>query len=91
MKTTNQICKKIHMFSKCLHIQAKYLDLQACKKLAHGGVKVFDDYMRTSVYVKKCISYIVNENNKICYTVQDIKVQDVYSVTMLCTLYVFTG
>jgi len=68
-----------------------YLDLQACKKLAHGGVKVFDDYMCTSVNVKKCISYIVNENYKICYTVQYIKVQDLFIFTMLCTFYVFTG
>ena len=53
--------------------------------------KAFDDYMCTSVNVKKCISYIVNENNKICYTVQPIKVQDVYIFIMLCTFYVFTG
>ena len=35
----------------------------------------------------------VNGNNKICYTVQHIKVQDLYIFTMLhvCTFYVFTG
>jgi len=66
-----------------LHIHSKYLDLQTCKKLAHGGVKAFDDYMCTSVNVKKCISYIVNENNKIRYTVQHKKVQDLYIFTML--------
>jgi len=59
-----------------LHIHTKYLELQACKKLAHGGVKAFDDYMCKSVNVKKWISYIMNENNKICYTVQQFKVQD---------------
>jgi len=74
-------------------MHSKYLDLQACKKLAHGGVKTFDDYMCTSVNVKKWISYIVNEDNKICYTVQHTKVQDLYIFTMLhvCTFYVFTG
>ena len=36
-----------------LHIHTKYLDLQACQKLAHGGVNAFDDYMCTSVNVKK--------------------------------------
>jgi len=45
MKPNNQIYNKIHMFSKLLHIDTKYLDLQACKKLAHGGIKAFDDYM----------------------------------------------
>ena len=30
-----------------LHIHTKYLELQACKKLAHGGVRAFDDYMCT--------------------------------------------
>ena len=47
-----------------LHIHTKYVDLQACKKLAHCGVKAFEDYMCTSVNVKKIISYIVNENMK---------------------------
>jgi len=83
----------MQMFSKlstCIH--TKYLDLQARKKRAHSGVKAFDDYMCTSVNVKKCIlSYIVNENYKICYTVQYIKVQDLYLFTMLCTFYVLTG
>ena len=61
-----------------LHIRTKYLDLQACKKLAHRRVKAFDDYMCTSVNVKKCISYIVNKNYTICYTVKYIKVQYLY-------------
>jgi len=39
-----------------LHIHTNYLDLQAYKKLAHGGVKAFDDYMCTSVNVKKWIT-----------------------------------
>jgi len=91
MKTTNQICKKIHISKLSTYTRQKHLDLQACKKLAHGGVKAFDDYMCTSVNMKKCISYKVNENNKICYTVQHIKVQDVYIFTMLCTFYVFTS
>jgi len=38
-----------------LHIHTKYLDLQACQELAHGGVKAFYDYMCASVNVKKCI------------------------------------
>jgi len=80
--TTKYATKYIRLVS-CLHIHTKYLDLQACKKLSHGGVKAFDDYMCTSVNVKKWISYIVNENNKICYTVQHIKVQDLYIFTML--------
>ena len=58
---------------------------------SHGGVKAFDDYMCTSVNVKKCIAYIVIENDKICYSVQYIKVQDLYISTMLCTFYVYTG
>ena len=41
-----------------MHIHNKHLHLQACKKLAHRGVKAFDDYMCTSVNVKKCISYV---------------------------------
>jgi len=82
MKTNNQIFNKIHMFS---------FDQQACKKLAHGGVKAFDDYMCTSVNMKKCKSYIVNENNKICHTVQYLKVQDLYIFTVLCIFYVFTA
>jgi len=90
--TTKYATKYIRLIS-FLHIHTKYLDLQACKKLAHGGVKAFDDYMCTSVNVKKWISYIVNENNKLCYTVQHIKVQDLYIFTMLhvCTFYVLTG
>ena len=65
MKNNNEICNKIHKLCllSFLHIHTKYLDLQACKKLAHGGVKAFDDYLCTSVNVKKCISYIVNEND----------------------------
>jgi len=59
--TTNYARKYIYLVS-FLHIHTKYLDLQACKKLAHGGVKAFDDYMCTSVNMKKCIRYIVNEN-----------------------------
>ena len=79
MKTNNQICNKYIYLVSFLHIHTKYLDLQACKKLAHGGVKAFDDhvYMCTSANVKNCIAiYIVKENVKICYTVQHIKVQD---------------
>ena len=66
METNNQIYNRIHMFSKILHMHTKYLDL------AHSGVKAFDDYMCTSVNVKKCIRYVVNENYKIYYTVQHI-------------------
>ena len=75
--TTKYATKYICLVS-FLHIHTKYLHLQACKKLAHGGVKAFGDYMCTSVNVKKCISYIGNENYKICYTVQYIKVQVLY-------------
>jgi len=64
MWTKNQTCNKIHMFSKLSTLHTKYLDLQACKKLAHCGVKAFEDYMCTNVNVKKCISYIVSENIK---------------------------
>jgi len=47
--------KKYICLVSFLHIHTKYLDLQACKKLAHGGVKTFDDYMCISVNVKICI------------------------------------
>ena len=84
--------QQTHIFSKLSTYTHQILDLQACKKVAHGGVKAFDDYMCTSVNVKKCIlSYIVNENYQICYSVQYIKVQDLYISTMLCTFYVYTG
>ena len=78
MKTNNQICNKKHVFSKLS------TDTHQILKLAHAGVKAFDDYLCTSVNVKKCIliSYIANENDKICYTVQYIKVQDLYIFTM---------
>jgi len=90
--TTKYATKYIGLVS-FLHIHTNYLDLQAWKKLALGGVKAFNDYMCTSVNVKKWISYKVNETNKICYTVQHIKVQDLYIFTMLhvCTFNVFTG
>ena len=52
MKTTNQIWKKIHMFSK-LSTYTHQIFRSTSKKLAHGGVKAFDDYMCTSVNVKK--------------------------------------
>ena len=74
-----------------LHIHTKYLELQACKKVAHGGVKAFDDYMCTSVNVKKWISYIVNENNKICYTVQHIqctRLLHIYHATCMYILFI---
>ena len=79
--TTKYATQYIRLIS-IVHIHTKYLDLQACKKLAHGGVKAFDDYMCTSVNVKKWMSYILNENNKICYTVQHIKVQDYKQVVL---------
>jgi len=63
-KPPTKYARKYICLVSFLHIHTNYLDLQACKKLAHGEVKAFDDYMCTSVYVKKCISYIVNENNK---------------------------
>jgi len=66
------------MFSKLSTYTQQIFRYQACKKVAHGGVKAFDDYMCTSVNVKKCISYIVIEDYKICYTVHYIKVQDLY-------------
>ena len=78
MKTKTKYTTKYKCLVSFLHIHTNYLDLQACKKLAHSGLKAFDDYMCTSVNVKKCISYIVNENDKICYSVQYIKVQDLY-------------
>jgi len=56
MKANNQIYKKYICLVNFPHIHTKYLDLQACKKLAHGGVKVFDDYMCTSVNVNKNIA-----------------------------------
>jgi len=89
-QTTKHATKNICLVS-FLHIHTKYLDQQACQELSHGGVKTFNDYMCTSKNVKKCISYmyIVNENNKICYTVQHIKVQVLY--ILLCTFYVLTG
>jgi len=77
-KPTTKCATKYICLVSFLHIHTKYLDLHACKKLAHRRVKAFDDYMCTSVSVKKCISQIVNENYKICYTVQSIKVQDLY-------------
>ena len=68
MKTNNQIWNKIHahMFSKLSTYTNQIFRSTACKKLAHGWVKAFDDNMCTRVKVKKCISYIVNENYKIC-------------------------
>jgi len=72
-KPTTKYTTKYICLVSFLHIHTNYLDLQACKKLAHGGVKAFDDYMCNNVNMKKSISYIVNENNKICYTVQYIK------------------
>jgi len=81
MKTNNQICSKYICLVNFLHIHTEPLDLQACKKLAHGAVNAFDDYMCTSVNVKKYIAkIIVNENNKICYTVQHIKYNKIYIV-----------
>ena len=95
MKTNNQIRNKIQMFSKLSTYTHQIFRSTTCKKLAHSRVKAFDDYMCTSVNVKKCISYIVNENDKICYTVHYIKVQDLYILTMIYTFYgvitVFTG
>ena len=79
------------MFSKLSTYTHQIFRSTSMQKLAHGRVKAFDDYMCTSVNVKKCVSYIANGNNKICFTVQHIKVQDVYIFTMLCTFYVFTG
>ena len=49
-------------------------------------VKAFGDYMCTSKNVKHCISYIVNENYKICYTVQYIKVK--YKIYTFLPCYV---
>jgi len=54
-KPTTKYATKYICFVSFLHIHTIYLDLQACKKLAYGGVKAFDDYMCTSVIVKKCI------------------------------------
>ena len=68
----NNSQKNNNSLFKTFILQKKWLPL------AHGRVKAFDDYMCTNVNVKKCISYIVNENFKICYTVQFIKVQDLY-------------
>ena len=90
---TNYARKYICLVS-FLHIHTKYLDLQLTSMQEASTwweIKAFDDYMCTSVNVKKCISYIVNENYKIGYTVQYIKVQDLYMCTMLCTFYVYTG
>ena len=42
---TNHIC-----LVSFLHIHTKYLELQACKKLAHGGVKAFDGYTCVPVW-----------------------------------------
>jgi len=70
--TTKNATKYICLVS-FLHIHNKHLHLQACKKLAHRGVKTFDDYMCTSDNVTKCISYMGNETYIICYTVQYIK------------------
>jgi len=47
-KPTNKYTTKYICLVSFLHIRTKYLDLQAFKKLAHGGVKAFDDYMCTS-------------------------------------------
>jgi len=90
-KLTTKYATKYICLVSFLHIHTKYVKLQACKKLAHGGVKAFDDYMCTKCEREE--SFIVNENNKICYTAQHIKVQDFYIFTMLhvCTFYVFTG
>jgi len=91
MKTNNQIYNKIHMFSKLSTYTHQIFRSTSMQEASTSWVKAFDDYMCTSVNVKKCISYIVNQNYKICYTVQYIKVQDFHIFTMLCTLYVFTS
>ena len=55
-KPTTKYATKYICLVSFPHIHTKYLDLQTCKKLAHGGVKTFDDYICTSVNVKKCIA-----------------------------------
>jgi len=80
-----------HMFSKLSTYTHKLFRSTSMQEAYTSWVKAFDDYMCTSVNVKKCISYIVNENNKICYTVQYIKVHFLYIFTMLCMIYVFTA
>ena len=79
------------MFSKLSTYTHQIFRSTSMQEASTSWVKAFDDYMCTSVNVKKCISYIVNQNYKICYTVQYIKVQDFHIFTMLCTLYVFTS
>ena len=70
-----------------LHIHTKYLDLQACKKLAHGGVEAFHDNMCTNVNVKRCTRYIVNVKIKYAtHSVQHTKYKIYTIFTMLCTL-----
>jgi len=44
-KPTTKYATKYICLVSFLHIHDKYLDLQACKKLAHRGVKALDDYM----------------------------------------------
>jgi len=91
MKTNNQIHNKIHILSKLSTYTHQIFSSTSMQEASTSWVMAFDDYMCTNVSVKKCISYIVNENYKIRYTVQYIKVQDLYIFTMLCTFYVFTG
>ena len=43
-KPTTKYATKYICLVSFIHLHTKYLDLQACKKLAHGGV----DYMSTS-------------------------------------------
>ena len=56
-KPTTKYATKCICLVSFLHKHTKYLELQACKKLAHGGVKAFDDYICTSVNVKKWIHW----------------------------------
>ena len=83
-KPPTKYARKYICLVSFLHIHTKYLDLQACKKLAHRGVKAFDDYYQCerekNAFYK--LWFIVNENNKICYTLQHITVQDVYIFTI---------
>ena len=65
-----------------------YLDLQACKKLAHSEVKAFDDYMCTSVNMKKCISYIiVNEKKLHCTTYKSTRFIHLYHALYILCIY----
>jgi len=75
-------------FSTYTHKIFRPTSMQEASTLWWLGVRRLHVYQCEREKMHKLYS---ERKHKICYTVQHIKVQDLYIFTMLCTFYVLTG